>query len=49
MSKVFIILLEPVKILDPFQLTENAILDIDAIWLYLLEKEGSRDERTDRN
>jgi antitoxin ParD1/3/4/toxin ParE1/3/4 len=25
--------------LDPFQLTENAILDIDAIWLYLLEKE----------
>jgi plasmid stabilization system protein ParE len=26
--------------LDPFQLTEDAILDIDTIWLYLLEKEG---------
>jgi plasmid stabilization system protein ParE len=26
--------------LDPFQLTEHAILDIDAIWLYLLEREG---------
>jgi plasmid stabilization system protein ParE len=26
--------------LDPFQLAEDAILDIDAIWLYLLEKEG---------
>ena len=26
--------------LDPFQLTEDAILDIDAIWFYLLEKEG---------
>jgi plasmid stabilization system protein ParE len=26
--------------LDPFQLTEDAIFDIDAIWLYLLEKEG---------
>jgi plasmid stabilization system protein ParE len=26
--------------LEPFQLTEYAILDIDAIWLYLLEKEG---------
>jgi antitoxin ParD1/3/4/toxin ParE1/3/4 len=26
--------------LDPFQLTQDAILDIDAIWLYLLEKEG---------
>jgi plasmid stabilization system protein ParE len=25
--------------LDPFQLTENAILDIDGIWLYLLERE----------
>jgi plasmid stabilization system protein ParE len=26
--------------LDPFHLTEDAIFDIDAIWLYLLEKEG---------
>jgi plasmid stabilization system protein ParE len=26
--------------LDPFQLTEDAILDIDAIWLYLLEREN---------
>jgi plasmid stabilization system protein ParE len=26
--------------LDPFQLAEDAILDIDAIWLYLREKEG---------
>jgi hypothetical protein len=26
--------------LDPFQL-EDAVLDIDAIWLYLLEKEGA--------
>jgi len=26
--------------LDPFQLTEDAILDIDAIWLYLLQREG---------
>ena len=26
--------------MDSFQLTEDAILDIDAIWLYLLEKEG---------
>lgn len=26
--------------MDPFQLTEDAIFDIDAIWLYLLEKEG---------
>jgi hypothetical protein len=26
--------------LDPFQLAEDAIFDIDAIWLYLLEKEG---------
>jgi len=26
--------------LDPYQLTEDAILDIDAIWLYLLEREG---------
>jgi len=26
--------------LDPFQLTEEAILDIDAIWLYLLEKKN---------
>jgi plasmid stabilization system protein ParE len=25
---------------DPFQLTEDAILDIDAIWLYLLAREG---------
>jgi plasmid stabilization system protein ParE len=23
---------------DPFHLTEEAVLDIDAIWLYLLEK-----------
>jgi plasmid stabilization system protein ParE len=26
--------------LDPFQLTEDTIFDIDAIWLYLLETEG---------
>jgi hypothetical protein len=26
--------------LDPYQLTDEAILDIDAIWLYLVEKEG---------
>ena len=26
--------------MDPFQLTEDAIVDIDAIWLYLLEREG---------
>lgn len=26
--------------MDPFHLTEDAILDIDAIWLYLLEREG---------
>jgi plasmid stabilization system protein ParE len=26
--------------LDPFQLAGDAILDIDAIWLYLLEKDG---------
>ena len=26
--------------MDPFQLTQDAIFDIDAIWLYLLEKEG---------
>ena len=26
--------------MDPFQLAEDAILDIDAIWLYLLEREG---------
>jgi plasmid stabilization system protein ParE len=26
--------------LDPFRLTDDAILDIDAIWLYLLDKEG---------
>ena len=26
--------------MDPFQLAENAIFDIDAIWLYLLEKRG---------
>jgi antitoxin ParD1/3/4/toxin ParE1/3/4 len=32
--------------LEPFQLTEDAILDIDAIWLYLLEREGL--EKADR-
>ena len=26
--------------MDPFRLTEDAILDIDAIWLYLLNKDG---------
>jgi len=26
--------------LEPFQLAEDAILDIDEIWLYLLEREG---------
>jgi plasmid stabilization system protein ParE len=26
--------------LDPFRLTDDAVLDIDAIWLYLLDKEG---------
>jgi plasmid stabilization system protein ParE len=26
--------------LEPFQLAEDAILDIDSIWLYLLEREG---------
>jgi plasmid stabilization system protein ParE len=26
--------------LEPFRLVEEAILDIDAIWLYLLEREG---------
>ena len=26
--------------MDPFRLTEDAILDIDAIWLYLVEKDG---------
>ena len=26
--------------MDPFQLAEDAVLDIDAIWLYLLEKQG---------
>lgn len=26
--------------MDPFQLTEDAILDIDAIWLYLLQQKG---------
>ncbi len=26
--------------MDPFQLTEEAIFDLDAIWLYLLEREG---------
>jgi len=26
--------------LEPFQLAEDAILDIDAIWLFLLEREG---------
>lgn len=26
--------------MDPFHLTEDAILDIDAIWLYLLERES---------
>jgi len=27
---------------DEFQLTEDAILDIDAIWLYLLQKESEQ-------
>jgi plasmid stabilization system protein ParE len=27
---------------DEFQLTEDAVLDIDAIWLYLLHKESER-------
>jgi plasmid stabilization system protein ParE len=26
--------------LDPFQLTDDAIFDIDAIWRYLLQKDG---------
>ena len=26
--------------MDPFELTEDAIFDIDAIWLYVLQKEG---------
>ena len=26
--------------MDPFRLTDDAILDLDAIWLYLLDKEG---------
>jgi plasmid stabilization system protein ParE len=26
--------------LDPFQLTEDAVFDMDAIWLYLAEREG---------
>ena len=26
--------------MDPFRLTEDAVVDIDAIWLYLLEKES---------
>jgi plasmid stabilization system protein ParE len=26
--------------LHPFQLAEDAIVDIDEIWLYLLEREG---------
>jgi len=26
--------------LDPFQLSEDAVLDIEVIWLYLLEREG---------
>jgi plasmid stabilization system protein ParE len=26
--------------LDPFQLSEDAVIDVDIIWLYLLEKEG---------
>lgn len=26
--------------MDPFQLTEDAVLDVDGIWLYLLEKQG---------
>lgn len=26
--------------MPPFHLTEDAILDIDAIWLYLLKREG---------
>jgi toxin ParE1/3/4 len=25
---------------DPFQLTDDAIVDIDAIWLYLLQRSG---------
>jgi len=25
---------------DPFQLSEDVILDIDAVWLYLLEKDS---------
>ena len=26
--------------MDPFRLTEDAIVDVDGIWLYLLEKDG---------
>ncbi len=26
--------------MDPFHLSEDAILDIDAVWLYLLERES---------
>ena len=26
--------------MEPFQIAEDAILDMDAIWLYLLEREG---------
>lgn len=26
--------------MDPFQLSEDVILDIDAVWLYLLEKDS---------
>ncbi len=26
--------------MDPFQLTDDAILDIDAVWLYFLGREG---------
>ena len=26
--------------MDPFTLTDDAIFDIDAIWLYLLDREG---------
>ena len=26
--------------MDPFQLSESAVIDIDGVWLYLLEKAG---------
>jgi len=32
--------------LDPFKLTDDAILDVDAIWLYLREREST--ETADR-